>query len=153
VVAADEATFAARHPGVTNVVAGWGGTLSHTGEEIRVEDAEGRVVASLIYASEGDWAVRRIGSPDRLDRQGWEWFAAHDGLGASLELVNPSLPNEFGQNWAASDRRRHARRSQFGEPDEYSTVDPRPDTPPRSAALDGSCHSDGADSGRAPRWE
>ena len=33
---------------------------------------------------------------------GWSWFTAADGLGSSLELVNPAMPNEHGQNWAAS---------------------------------------------------
>ncbi|HEU0010784.1 MAG TPA: Ig-like domain-containing protein, partial [Verrucomicrobiae bacterium] len=33
---------------------------------------------------------------------GWSWFSAADGFGSSLELVNASLPNSAGQNWAAS---------------------------------------------------
>lgn len=102
VVAADVATFSVRHPGVTNLVGGWLGALSHDGEELRLEDAQGNLVNSVAFAPEGDWAVRRIGPLDRLDRQGWEWFAEHNGLGKSLELINPDLPNEFGQNWGSS---------------------------------------------------
>ncbi|MDB6110280.1 MAG: hypothetical protein JWR69_2030, partial [Pedosphaera sp.] len=34
--------------------------------------------------------------------RGWEWFAAHDGLGASLELINSQQPNSYAQNWGAS---------------------------------------------------
>ncbi len=34
--------------------------------------------------------------------QGWNWTSLADGLGSSLELINPNLPNDFGQNWAAS---------------------------------------------------
>ncbi|MBI4661907.1 MAG: lamin tail domain-containing protein [Verrucomicrobia bacterium] len=33
---------------------------------------------------------------------GWSWFCAADGLGSSLELVNPSMPNAWGQNWQPS---------------------------------------------------
>jgi hypothetical protein len=42
-----------------------------------------------------------MGPPDRGHR-GWQWITQHDGRGKSLELVNPSLPNEYGQNWLAS---------------------------------------------------
>src|SRR5262245_60555341 len=90
VMAANGAAFASRNPGVTNFLAGWIGTLSHDGEEIQIEDALGNNVDSVSYASEGDWAVRRMGALDSLNRQGWEWFAEHDGLGKSLELVNQS---------------------------------------------------------------
>src|SRR6267378_1189643 len=34
--------------------------------------------------------------------QGWEWYAAQDGFGSSLELINPALPNSFAQNWGPS---------------------------------------------------
>jgi hypothetical protein len=37
-----------------------------------------------------------------LGHQGWSWTSLADGLGSSLELVNASLPNEFGQNWKFS---------------------------------------------------
>ena len=33
---------------------------------------------------------------------GWSWFCAADGFGSSLELVNPALPNDLGQNWLSS---------------------------------------------------
>ncbi|MFM1770623.1 MAG: Inner spore coat protein, partial [Verrucomicrobiota bacterium] len=33
---------------------------------------------------------------------GWAWVSLADGLGSSLELVNPLLPNQYGQNWQAS---------------------------------------------------
>lgn len=102
VVAADLPTFVGQHPGVTNVVGGWVGALSHDGEELRIEDARGNRVNAVSFAPEGDWAMRRLGPPDLLDRRGWEWFAEHDGLGKSLELVNPGLPNDQGQNWGSS---------------------------------------------------
>jgi CotH protein/lamin tail-like protein len=102
VVAAHGPTFASLYSSVTNVVAGWTGNLSRDGETIQVEDAAGNTVAQVSYAPEGDWAVRRIGAVDALGRQGWEWFAEHDGLGKSLELVNVAMPNGNGQNWSSS---------------------------------------------------
>ena len=101
VVAAKVATFTHLYPGVTNVVGDWDGILSNNRNTIGLEDASGRRVDSVTYASEGDWAVRQR-SPNDLGFQGWHWLKEHDGLGKSLELINSSLPNEYGQNWAAS---------------------------------------------------
>ena len=36
------------------------------------------------------------------EHRGWQWSDAHDGGGMSLELINAFMPNEYGQNWAAS---------------------------------------------------
>jgi hypothetical protein len=102
VVAADAAAFTSANPGITNFVAGWSGGLSGNGEEIRIEDANGNTVDSVAYAAEGDWAVRRLSVPDIYGKQGWEWFAEHDGMGKSLELVNPVLPHDNGLNWSSS---------------------------------------------------
>src|SRR5678816_989275 len=33
---------------------------------------------------------------------GWSWVSFADGLGKSMELINPSLSNNDGQNWSAS---------------------------------------------------
>ena len=101
VVAADVNVFSAGHPGVTNVVGGWTGWLSNSGERIELADHEGVVVDFVKYADEGDWAVRELGPLDNGHR-GWQWSNGHDGGGKSLELINPALPNEFGQNWTAS---------------------------------------------------
>jgi len=102
VVAAHAASFNARHPSISNVVAGWTGTLSHDGEELRLEDASSNLVDTVTYAAEGDWAVRRIGAPDSFGLQGWEWFAEHRGFGKSLERINAALSNDDGQNWSSS---------------------------------------------------
>jgi hypothetical protein len=102
VVAADRFTFEQTHPGTPLVVAGWTGTLSHDGEELRIEDAQGNAVTSVSYAPDGDWAMRRPSAPDPLGKQGWEWFAPHDGQGSSLELVNGNLEPGAGQNWSSS---------------------------------------------------
>ena len=101
VVAADATVFAAKYPGVTNVVGGWTGQLSNRVEEIELSDATGNLVDRVEYADEGDWAIRRRGPIDN-GHEGWEWIAQHDGLGASLELVNANITNNVGQNWSSS---------------------------------------------------
>jgi hypothetical protein len=111
-VAASVEDFQAKYPGVNNVVGGWAGQLSNTDEEIELETVTGEEVDLVHYADEGDWAIRQRGPLD-LNSRGWEWFSAADGTnfntaanalqgGRSLELRNPALPNEFGQNWTAS---------------------------------------------------
>jgi len=68
---------------------------------IKLDDASGQPVDNVRYADEGDWAIRQRGPLDSGHR-GWEWFAEHDGLAKSLELINPKLPSAYGQNWTAS---------------------------------------------------
>jgi hypothetical protein len=99
VVAANTASFSAKYPSVPNVIGNWEGILSNTGEEIELENAAGERVDLVAYADEGDWAMR-IRSP--FFPQGWTWADDADGGGSSMELVNPRLPNDSGQNWAAS---------------------------------------------------
>lgn len=101
VVAADVPTFSAKYPEVTNVVGGWTGILNNSSEDIDLDDALGNRVDSVEYADEGDWAVRQRGRLEGTHR-GWVWLAEHDGLGKSLELINPNLSNNPGQNWASS---------------------------------------------------
>ena len=102
VVASDRATFTNKYPGVTNFVAGWTGKLSHGGDQIQIEDAVGQAIDSVSYAPEGEWATRRMSEFDQFGKQGWEWFAGHDGNGKSLELINRNLSNNYGHNWASS---------------------------------------------------
>ncbi len=101
VVAADPAVFRAAYPAAEGVVGGWAGALSNRGETLELVDAEGRVVDRVAYADQGDWARRELGPEDHGHR-GWGWVAEHDGLGKSLELLHPDLPNDIGQNWQAS---------------------------------------------------
>ncbi len=101
VIAADQTAFRKKYPQVNNVVGDWTGTLSNSREVIDLRDGFGRRVASVAYAERGDWAMRRRGVSDRSHR-GWDWFATHDGLGKSLELIDPKMPANCGQNWAAS---------------------------------------------------
>ncbi len=101
IVAADKTAFTNKYPTVTNVVGNWTGSLKNSGEEVRLDDAGGNRVDSVSYATEGDWARRQRGVLD-LSYRGWVWYQPHDGLGASLEVVNPNVANDSGQNWAAS---------------------------------------------------
>lgn len=100
-VAANVSAFRAKYPAVSNVVGGWTGMLSNSREDLDLDDASGQRVDRVEYADEGDWAVRQRGRNDRGYR-GWRWFAEHDGLGKSLELINPNFSNNNGQNWAPS---------------------------------------------------
>ena len=101
VVAANRTAFRARYPDVTAVVGDWRGVLSNWGERIRLRDAGGVIVNEVRYADEGDWGERVEGALDHGHR-GWTWQSAADGEGSSLELIDPSLPNDVGQNWASS---------------------------------------------------
>ncbi len=101
VVAANRTAFRERYPEVTAVVGDWDGALSNWGERIRLRDAGGVIVDEVRYADEGDWGERVEGALDHGHR-GWTWQSSADGQGASLELIDPSLPNDAGQNWAGS---------------------------------------------------
>jgi hypothetical protein len=120
VVSAHKASFLAKYPFVPsarvvgdwvvmrttnligNTVTNWANVLSNTRNTINLRNASDGLVDTVSYADEGDWAVRQRGFNDQ-GRRGWIWNKPHDGLGSSLELVNPDLPNEHGQNWKASD--------------------------------------------------
>jgi len=101
VVAAEPNTFRAKYPDVDNVVGGWEGRLSNSGEVIVLRDEADRIIDNVHYFDEGNWAVRELGPEDHGHR-GWVWSDEHDGGGKSLELINFALSNEYGQNWAAS---------------------------------------------------
>ncbi|MEX2187874.1 MAG: tandem-95 repeat protein, partial [Pirellulales bacterium] len=118
VVAADVAAFAAANPAFSGtVIGGWTGQLSNSGETIELSDNFGQVVDTVAYADDGDWAIRRL-VPDVSSTSGWKWIAFHDGgafydddndpgtatvfRSSSLELVNPLMSNNRGQNWTSS---------------------------------------------------
>ncbi len=114
VVAADVASFAELHPLVTNVVGGWEGQLSNSGEDIRLRDEMGVEVDETFYADSGDFAERRlvenfsdvvniVGACSGAGTYfGWIWVAPHDGEGFSLELINAAFTNNRAQNWGTS---------------------------------------------------
>ena len=101
VVAADEASFAGKYPGVSNYLGGWELKLSNKSETLELVTEMGIRIDRLRYADEGDWSVRIQGPYDH-GHYGWVWSDEHDGEGRSLELINPDMPNEYGQNWTAS---------------------------------------------------
>jgi len=103
VVAANPAVFQTNYPAIANYVSdyGWDGHLSNSGERIALEDDSGQVVDQVEYADEGDWAERER-LPDPGGGSGYVWSNLHDGGGRSLELINPWMTNNCGQNWSAS---------------------------------------------------
>ena len=103
VVAADLDVFTAQYPSVKNVVGDWDGKLSNSSETIELIDDSGETIDSVHYADQGDWGTRELGPVD-YGHRGWIWISQHDGQGKSLELMNPAMPNEYGQNWTASNR-------------------------------------------------
>lgn len=101
VVVAKSGAFSAKYPAVTNFVGDWVGQLSNTDEDLRLENSSGGVVDEVLYADEGDYAIRVRGPLDHNHR-GWEWRAEHDGGGKSLERINLALTGQCGQNWTSS---------------------------------------------------
>jgi hypothetical protein len=102
VVPADPAVFATNYPAVTNYVnAGWTGKLSNSGETIKLENELGATQDQVDYADEGDWAVREWVA-DLDPTFGYAWSNLHDGGGHTLEVINPAMTNNSGQNWSAS---------------------------------------------------
>ena len=107
VVAANTNAFLGEHPGFSaaRVVGNWTGKLRNSGEEIQLVDEQGQPVNAVEYSNEGNWALRRSGEayPGHPEWwRGWQWTTTADGGGNSLELRNPDMPNQYGQNWAAS---------------------------------------------------
>ncbi len=103
VVAANVGAFLQAYPGVDSnrVVGPWTGRLSNSGEDVDLDDETGLRMDSVHYYDEGDWSYRELGPSDEGHR-GWQWNDNHDGGGSSLELIDPFLSNNYGQNWAAS---------------------------------------------------
>jgi len=101
VVVANIERFGELYPDVKNIIGNWQGQLGNNGESICLVDASGTTVDRVKYASEGDWGKRLRGQLQGGHR-GWIWQAEHDAGGRSLELIQPDLSNNHGQNWIAS---------------------------------------------------
>jgi len=104
VVAADPAALQAVF-GSIGALGPWpaANALSNNGESITLSMPGGTPgswveVDAVSYASEGDWALRAR----EAEFGGWDWMTPAGGEGKSLELRNPALSNDNGQNWAAS---------------------------------------------------
>ena len=100
VVAADSTTFETTYGALPNVLGGWTGKLSNSSEHIKLVNQSGDQVDEVSYFDQGDWGIRQRTTVN--GEQGWSWTSDADGLGSSLELINPALPNNQGQNWIAS---------------------------------------------------
>ncbi|MFT6048531.1 MAG: hypothetical protein ACI9KI_000256 [Patiriisocius sp.] len=83
VIVEDQAGFQALFPDVTNVYGNLSFSLSGSGELIRVFDANGTLIDSLTYDDQAPW-------PE-----------APDGLGPTLELIDPDLDNALPESWQA----------------------------------------------------
>ncbi len=101
VVAANPDRIRAVHGSGIRMEGPWKGRLGNSGETLVLRSANGNEVDRVAYAEDGDWSYRMRGPIDGGHR-GLVWNGAHDGGGASLELVQPGLPNDLGANWAAS---------------------------------------------------
>ncbi|MEN6309859.1 MAG: CotH kinase family protein, partial [Anaerohalosphaeraceae bacterium] len=102
VIAANPEAFSLHYPQIANMVGGWTGKLSNSGEKITMVNSIGTVIDSVHYYDEGDWGQRLLGPIDQYLHRGWIWSNAHDGGGKSLELINLQMSSEYGQNWKAS---------------------------------------------------
>ena len=103
-VVADTATFHAKYPTVTNYVGGWiqsrpdaDESLANNGEKIELSDALGNRIDAVTYASEGDWALRRVGEQYPGQPTWWSGWHIHHRCrcgNKSLELINSALSND-----------------------------------------------------------
>ena len=84
VVAWNPTTFAGLHSGVT-ALGPWSGSLSGSGETVKLTDVNGNIADEVRYHDGGRWS---------------EWA---DGGGSSLELRDPNADNSKGEAWDASD--------------------------------------------------
>ncbi len=79
----DPAAFLAKYPNAP-VLGAYGGSLSNSGEEIRLLDPDGQIVYSVNYSTVGPWP------------------STADGGGSSLELVSSIGSERDPANWRAS---------------------------------------------------
>ncbi|MBM3845057.1 MAG: lamin tail domain-containing protein, partial [Verrucomicrobia bacterium] len=78
------AAFAFRYSGAGPVAGSYAGSLSNGGERVRLVDAFGDTIDEVTYSTSGTWP--------------WE----ADGLGASLERIDPGAPGSGATAWTVS---------------------------------------------------
>jgi hypothetical protein len=81
VLARDAATFQSRYGTAPDFV--YSAALSNSGETLALRDGSGQLMDHVTYTDESPWPV------------------TPDGLGPSLELVDPALPHDTPRNWRA----------------------------------------------------
>ncbi len=84
VVCEDKNTFANLYPQVTNYTGNMDFGLSGSGELIRLFDASGTLIDTVLYDDK------------------YPWPTGPDGNGPTLELINPALDNALASSWASS---------------------------------------------------
>jgi hypothetical protein len=84
VIAKRAGVLSAKYPGIA-ILGDWSGSLSNSGDVVRVEDASGNPVDEVRFTEGGRWDGRA------------------DGGGSSLELRHPEMDNALAESWAASD--------------------------------------------------
>lgn len=84
VVPAKRSPFQSRYGSAITVTSGFSGKLSDDGETVELIGADGSTLLSFTYGTSGDWPSRA------------------DGLGSSLELVNPQGALDDPANWRSS---------------------------------------------------
>ncbi|MDB6175854.1 MAG: exported protein of unknown function [Chthoniobacteraceae bacterium] len=84
VLARDAQALLAKFPGI-NAIGNLSGSLSHSDDVVRIEDANGNPVNEVHYYHGGRWDERAAGG------------------GSSLELRNPMMDNSVPEAWTASD--------------------------------------------------
>ena len=104
-VVAANPTLVQNSYGISGVLGPWasGSTLANGGEKLALSKpgaAPGpfETIDSVRYADEGDWATR----VRETTFNGWVWITPANGGNASMELRNPAISNDNGQNWAPS---------------------------------------------------
>jgi hypothetical protein len=96
VIALDPAELALR-TGHAAALPWTSGNLSNGGEAVTLRDSAGNLIDAVTYSDGG------------------EWPSSPDGGGPTLELINPSLPNQFAAAWRAS-------ASTYGTPGQSNSV-------------------------------
>ena len=84
-VIAEDPEILRQHYGYASALGPYEGSLSSEGENVRFVDRIGNLVDEVRYYEGGSWS---------------QWA---DGLGASLELIDPRQDNDFAAAWEASD--------------------------------------------------
>ena len=79
----DPAAFIAKYPDAP-ILGTYGGSLSNSGEELRLLDPDGQIVFSVNYSADSPWPSKA------------------DGVGSSLELVSQLASERDPSNWRAS---------------------------------------------------
>lgn len=88
IVCRNQEAFAKQYGKDLPAMGNFHGKLSHSGEQIELSDATGRIVDAVLYSDTAPWPI------------------GPDGYSASLERICPAMPSQEPNNWASSQRSR-----------------------------------------------